>query len=816
VAKLLRLDVAQLTDVGRKREHNEDNMAYVIPKDTMAMIQKGALFIVADGMGGHAAGEVASEIAVDTVSNTYYQDDHDDVPAALLYAIRRANTAIHQRAAENMLRNGMGTTCVAAVLRGNVAYIANVGDSRAYLIRKSRIKQVSQDHSWVAEQVRAGLLTEEQARTHAQRNVITRSLGTQPDVEIDIFREVLEEGDTLVLCSDGLSGLVSDEDLMHTVEQFVPQESVYHLVEHANESGGPDNITAIVARVQELGVEPPGVRQPVPIGGPEVSNEDTARLFAPLGTVGMNMPTRNGELPVPGSPFPYTSGPLAPADSVTAPQPAPRVKTHRGRLFYPTVVLAILFLLTAIGSGTYYFIHTTQAQTITQTLDAADQLLSQAGGNLTSNPTLALQNLASAQQQLQSLKNDSLDTNATSRLASLQTQLVSDTKNAITNYNTAAKIVLVPCTGTTPSSVNNGTTGAQAQAVALLQDSNKVLLYYALGQDGKIYQLNPSSSQYSMASPFPTTGNTQIISFVGSNVPNASGKLFALSEQSTNNTPPGYAVDLLVPGPQGMLSVAKSQNINLSSPTQNGNVPTLIAAWENNVYVVLSSKANPNTITILSYSVGSNNTFSTLKQTSPSVSAGVIGITAFSDKLFLLLSDGEVLSSQIHSDLTLSTPLTSVLISAPIPVPLSTSAEGFTANTSVPTTTPTTQKGSGSLMVPMASTSNLATISAGLVQADNQIHLFIGDPANHRVLNLVAPTASSGGPGMTPTVTGGISGNPVTLDFVQQYASLSSFKEIKSVATDPAGTNLNILDQSAPDSESLVTVSTSTQQTCAS
>src|SRR5689334_10691474 len=197
LAKQLRLDVAQLTDVGRKREHNEDNMAYVIPKDLEVMTKKGALFIVADGMGGHAAGEVASEIAVDTVSNAYYQDDSDDVADSLVRAIRRANAAIHQRAAENMLRSGMGTTCVAAILRGNQAYIANVGDSRAYLLRSGKVKQISQDHSWVYEQVRAGLLTEDQARTHAQRNVITRSLGTQVEVEIDVFHEQLQEGDTL-------------------------------------------------------------------------------------------------------------------------------------------------------------------------------------------------------------------------------------------------------------------------------------------------------------------------------------------------------------------------------------------------------------------------------------------------------------------------------------------------------------------------------------------------------------------------------------------------------------------------------------------
>ncbi len=123
MAKQLRLDVAQLTDVGRKREHNEDNMAYVIPKDPQVMANKGALFIVADGMGGHAAGEVASEIAVDTVSNMYYQDDSDDVAVSRLHAIRRANASIHQRAAENMLRTGMGTTLPMSAIAGLISYM---------------------------------------------------------------------------------------------------------------------------------------------------------------------------------------------------------------------------------------------------------------------------------------------------------------------------------------------------------------------------------------------------------------------------------------------------------------------------------------------------------------------------------------------------------------------------------------------------------------------------------------------------------------------------------------------------------------------
>src|SRR5579872_5469219 len=350
LSKQLRLDVAQLTDVGRKREHNEDNMAYVIPKDQQVMAKKGALFIVADGMGGHAAGEVASEIAVDTVSNVYYQDDSDDAATSLLQAIKRANALIHQRAAENMLRSGMGTTCVSAVLRGNMAYIANVGDSRAYLVRNGQVKQVSQDHSWVAEQVRAGLLTEDQARTHAQRNVITRCLGTQPDVDIDVFPELLEEHDALVLCTDGLSGLVSDDEIRRIVAQSAPQESVYHLVERANENGGPDNITAIVISVQEVGWEPPSVRHPVLAGtnGRE-TDEDTIVLGVTPGSP-VQAPSIFDNGYALSSPAAFSGSTQVSPDTIaTAPQPAMQATRYtRSRLFYPSLALILLVILGVI------------------------------------------------------------------------------------------------------------------------------------------------------------------------------------------------------------------------------------------------------------------------------------------------------------------------------------------------------------------------------------------------------------------------------------------------------------------------------------
>lgn len=245
----LSLSVAQRTDVGRKRLHNEDSVAHIVPKDPVIMAKKGALFIVADGMGGHAAGEVASEIAVNTVCNVYYQDTDEDVSGSLERAIKSANLLIYQRASESTTQQGMGTTCVAAVLRDTTAYIANVGDSRAYLVRNNQIKQISQDHSWVAEQVRTGSLTMDQARNHAMRNMITRSLGFFPDVAVDVFATPILEGDTLMLCTDGLSGMVDDHEMQQIIEQYAPQECVYRLIDRANEQGGVDNITVLIIRV---------------------------------------------------------------------------------------------------------------------------------------------------------------------------------------------------------------------------------------------------------------------------------------------------------------------------------------------------------------------------------------------------------------------------------------------------------------------------------------------------------------------------------------------------------------------------------------
>jgi len=276
VNRQLVLVVGQRTDVGRVRDHNEDNLATVPPEGVPAEVleRKGQLFLVADGMGGHAAGATASSIATQQIMQNYYQDDSLDLRASLERAIRQANTAIFEQALENLTYAGMGTTLVAAVCQDSRFLIANVGDSRAYLIRDGGIRQLTQDHSWVAEAVRQGTLSIEQARHHPRRNVITRSLGNRPEVEVDFFEEGLLPGDTLVLCSDGLSGPVYDEEIRDLVLALEPQAAADQLVDLANERGGPDNITVVIVRA----VQTPPVETPASGG---------ASKLAILGCLGM-------------------------------------------------------------------------------------------------------------------------------------------------------------------------------------------------------------------------------------------------------------------------------------------------------------------------------------------------------------------------------------------------------------------------------------------------------------------------------------------------------------------------------------------------
>ncbi len=233
------LDVAGQTDVGRVRTLNEDHILITPGKSTDEV-----LCVLADGMGGHAAGEVASEIAVQTVTKRIL--DGDGIEAAIV----AANTLIWKQASEQSDKHGMGTTVVVTkVLRGSVHY-AHVGDSRLYLVRDGAAKALTHDHSWVGEQVRAGVMTEEEARTSPRRNLITRALGVSADVKIDLAQEPLWPGDMLILCSDGVCGLV-------TAAEFAAQgnatasDACKVLIDRALALGAPDNASVIAVRVRE-------------------------------------------------------------------------------------------------------------------------------------------------------------------------------------------------------------------------------------------------------------------------------------------------------------------------------------------------------------------------------------------------------------------------------------------------------------------------------------------------------------------------------------------------------------------------------------
>jgi serine/threonine protein phosphatase PrpC len=250
--------VAQ-TDVGLKRKENEDS--YLVD-------ESHRVFIVADGMGGHAAGDLASRVAVESICDYIRQNsttlteatapfgidpEASDIANRITNAILIANRKIRQIATQNEQVVGMGTTVVCAHLDGRVATIANVGDSRVYLFRQSGYRQISEDHSWVNEQLQKNLITAEDARVHPWRNVITRALGSRDDVEVDIFVERLRGGDQLLLCTDGLSGMIDDISLFEilTDTEATQEEKSERLIEDAKKAGGTDNITHILISMME-------------------------------------------------------------------------------------------------------------------------------------------------------------------------------------------------------------------------------------------------------------------------------------------------------------------------------------------------------------------------------------------------------------------------------------------------------------------------------------------------------------------------------------------------------------------------------------
>ncbi len=247
---------AGLTDVGRKRTHNEDS--YLIDDEIQ-------LYVVADGMGGHAGGGTASKIAVETVDKEVraaweakdsafrgaapLQDS--PLPEVLRAAVEKACLAIFSAAQDDPRLQGMGTTVISLLVKDDHALFAHVGDSRAYLVRGDLIQQISEDHSLVNEQIKAGMITPEEARHSRYKNIITRSVGFEEEVQVDVMGLVTEPGDTFLLCSDGLANLVEDHEIRELIHKHPLEELPRRFVDLANDRGGDDNITVIVVRVRE-------------------------------------------------------------------------------------------------------------------------------------------------------------------------------------------------------------------------------------------------------------------------------------------------------------------------------------------------------------------------------------------------------------------------------------------------------------------------------------------------------------------------------------------------------------------------------------
>lgn len=245
------LDIGAGTDVGCVRTQNEDNYIIRKPATRRQRTNKGYLLAVCDGMGGALGGRAASTKAVNAIEETFYDVELNDPNESLVFAIQEANKRIHKASIEHPDLRGMGTTTVAVAMLGNHAYIAHVGDSRCYLVRGGAISPLTQDHTVVNKMVREGLITKEQARTHPESHILNRSVGVSPSVEIEIQRPLpLRAGDKVILCSDGLTGPVVDEEILEIVDSHDPQRAVNHLINLARNRGGPDNITVLVASIR--------------------------------------------------------------------------------------------------------------------------------------------------------------------------------------------------------------------------------------------------------------------------------------------------------------------------------------------------------------------------------------------------------------------------------------------------------------------------------------------------------------------------------------------------------------------------------------
>jgi len=259
----LELEISLQTDPGMVRTNNEDRGVYKRPGDPETAANKGTLIVVADGMGGASAGEVASEMAIRIIPELYYSSPQ--APAlAVKEALESASSEIHRAAQADPELRGMGTTCVAMAILQSEAFVAYVGDSRLYLLRNGNFYQLTEDHTVVGEMVRNGIITREQARNHEERNVLSLSLGGRPEITASYWEKpmIVQSGDLLLACTDGLHDLVSDSEMQAIIADSPADVAVKNLIEAAKRHGGHDNITAALVHVRSTHVELDTVSKP--------------------------------------------------------------------------------------------------------------------------------------------------------------------------------------------------------------------------------------------------------------------------------------------------------------------------------------------------------------------------------------------------------------------------------------------------------------------------------------------------------------------------------------------------------------------------
>ncbi|HEX6130212.1 MAG TPA: Stp1/IreP family PP2C-type Ser/Thr phosphatase [Actinomycetota bacterium] len=316
----MRVEVGVATDIGQVRDGNEDSFLVEPP-----------LYAVADGMGGHRGGEVASQLALETVEVLFRRGR-----GSLAEQVREANRAVFERSAEDRAVTGMGTTLTAAVVEGAAAHLAHVGDSRAYLLRAGALRRLTEDHTLVHRMVDAGEISEAEAEVHPHRNVLTRVVGTEPDVAVDVDEIGLLDGDRLLLCSDGLTSMVAEPQIQAILESTpAPQEAADRLVRAANRAGGLDNITVVVLDVHDDD-DPAGPATDVP----------TTTVPAAIGATGGAAGTTGAA----------TAGAATAATEGPSPRPtAARRPARPSRRTLVRAAIAVVAAVVVVGAGVALF-----------------------------------------------------------------------------------------------------------------------------------------------------------------------------------------------------------------------------------------------------------------------------------------------------------------------------------------------------------------------------------------------------------------------------------------------------------------------------